>query len=104
MDSLGYAYQHLRQHSESFACFQRSLGLFRELGDRSNEAEILFHLGDAHDAAGNSGQARDAWQHALDILDDLHHPDAGQVRAKLTTAADAVRSERAVPSPAAGGR
>jgi DNA-binding SARP family transcriptional activator len=27
--------------------------------------------------------ARDAWQHALTILEDLDHPDADQVRAKL---------------------
>jgi DNA-binding SARP family transcriptional activator/tetratricopeptide (TPR) repeat protein len=101
LDSLGYAYQHLRRHGESFSCFRRSLGLFRELTDRSNEAEILTHLGDAYHAAGNPGQARDAWQQALAILDDLHHPDAGQVRAKLTTATDAIHGKPAVPSPAA---
>jgi DNA-binding SARP family transcriptional activator len=101
LDSLGYAYQHLRQHGASFACFRRSLSLFRELADRSNEAESLTHLGDAYHAAGNPGQARNAWQEALAILDDLHHPDADQVRAKLTTAADAIHGKPAVPSPAA---
>jgi DNA-binding SARP family transcriptional activator len=101
LDSLGYAYHHLGQHGESVACYLRSLRLFRELTDRSNEAEILTHLGDAYGAAGNPGQAREAWQQALAILDDLHHPDAGQVRAKLTQAKDAVHGEPAVPSPAA---
>jgi DNA-binding SARP family transcriptional activator len=101
LDSLGYAYQHLRQHGKSFACFRRSLGLFRELADRSNEAEILTHLGDAYHAAGNPGQARDAWQRALAILDDLHHPDACQVRDRLTTAADAIHGKPVVPTPAA---
>ena len=28
-------------------------------------------------------EARGAWQQALRILDDLHHPDADQIRAKL---------------------
>jgi DNA-binding SARP family transcriptional activator len=86
LDSLGYAYQRLRQHGESFACYRRSLSLFRKLADRSNVAEILTHLGDAHLDAGSPGQARDAWQQALVILDELHDPGAGQVRAKLTAA------------------
>ncbi len=98
LDSLGYAYHHLRQHGEAVACYHWALGLFRELADRSNEAEILTHLGEAYHAAGNPGQARCAWQQALAILDDLHHPDAGQLRAKLTKADD---GELAVPSPAA---
>ncbi len=101
LDSLGYAYQHLGQGSESVACYRRSLGLFRELSDRSNEAEVLTHLGDAYHTAGSPGQARDAWRRALAILDDLHHPGAGQVRAKLTTAAGAIHGEPAVPGPAA---
>jgi DNA-binding SARP family transcriptional activator len=101
LDSLGYAYHHLGQYGESVACYRQSLGLFRELADRSNHAEILTHLGDAYQAAGNPGQARDAWQQALTILDDLHHPDAVQVRAKLTTAHDAIHGKPAVPSPAA---
>jgi DNA-binding SARP family transcriptional activator len=101
LDSLGYAYHHLGQHGEALACYQRSLGLFRELADRSNEAEILTHLGDAYYGAGNLGQARHTWQQALAILDGLHHPDADQLRAKLTTADGAIHDEPAVPSPAA---
>jgi hypothetical protein len=34
-------------------------------------------------AAGELARARDAWQQALAILEDLQHPDADQVRAKL---------------------
>jgi hypothetical protein len=36
-----------------------------------------------HHAGGDHEAARDAWQHALAILDDLEHPDADTVRAKL---------------------
>jgi hypothetical protein len=46
-------------------------------------AITLPHLGDIHRAMGNRHAAHDAWQQALTILDDLHHPDAEQVRAKL---------------------
>jgi hypothetical protein len=64
-------------------CYQQALTLFRDLGDRYDEAATLTNLGDTHHAAGNPDAARDAWQHALTILDDLDHPDADQVRTKL---------------------
>lgn len=101
LDSLGYAYLHLGQPGEAVAYYQRSLSLFQQLNDRSNEAQILVHLGDAYRAVGHLRQAGVAWQRALAILDDLHHPDAGQLRAKISTADGAVRREPAGPSPAA---
>jgi hypothetical protein len=52
----------------------------REAGDRFDEAVALTHLGGTHYAVGELGQAREAWQQALAILEDLQHPDAGQVR------------------------
>jgi tetratricopeptide (TPR) repeat protein len=84
--SLGYAYHHLGQYGESLACYRQSLDLFRELTDRSTEAEILTHLGDAYLDGGDPGQARDAWQQALNILDDLQHPGVDELRAKLRAA------------------
>jgi len=56
------------------------------------EATALIHLGDTHHAAGDPDAARDPWQQARSILDNLHHPDADQVRSKL-----------AAIHPAAGG-
>jgi hypothetical protein len=69
--------------AKAITCYQHALDLFRDLGDRYNEANTLAHLGDTHHTTGNSEAARDAWQHALTILDKLHHPDADTVRAKL---------------------
>ena len=83
LDSIGYAHHHLADHAEAIAYYRRSLALFREVVDRSNQAEILNHLGDAHHAVGEPKQARDAWQQALDILQELDHPDADQLRVKL---------------------
>jgi tetratricopeptide (TPR) repeat protein/transcriptional regulator with XRE-family HTH domain len=82
-DSLGYAEDQLGHHRDAADCYQSALSLFRELGDRFNEAEILTHLGDTRHAAGDQQGARAAWKQALGILDDLHHPDADQIRAKL---------------------
>jgi DNA-binding SARP family transcriptional activator len=87
-DSLGYAEHHLGNLAEAGACYQRALGLQQETGDRYAEADILSHLGDNRDAAGEQSKARQAWQQALAILDDIHHPDAHQVRAKLASTTD----------------
>lgn len=52
------------------------------------DSEVLAHLGEARYAAGNLPQAQQAWGQAVSILDDLQHPDAGKVRAKLASADD----------------
>jgi tetratricopeptide (TPR) repeat protein len=84
-DSLGYVEHHLGNLAEATACYQRALAIFRESGDRFYAAEALTHLGDTLQAAGELAQARAAWQEALLILDDIQHPHAGQVRAKLAS-------------------
>jgi tetratricopeptide (TPR) repeat protein len=87
-DSLGYAEHHLGNLAEAAACYQRALSLKREGGDRFLEADTFTHLGDTYRAAGDLAQAREAWQQALAILEDLQHPDAGRVRAKLASTND----------------
>jgi tetratricopeptide (TPR) repeat protein len=81
--SLGDAEHHSGDHAAAMACYGRALSLFRELGDRHTQAKALAHLGDAQQAAGQTQAARKAWHQAVAILDALHHPDAGQVRARL---------------------
>jgi DNA-binding SARP family transcriptional activator/tetratricopeptide (TPR) repeat protein len=90
-DSLGYIHQHLRRYAQSIGCFNRAVSLFREFGNRYELSATLGNLGDACQAAGQPTAARDAWQRALAILDDLHHPDAAALRARLR-AHDADRS------------
>lgn len=48
-------------------------------------ADTLDRLGDAHAAAADLPAARNAWQQALDILDDLGHHDAERLQAKLAS-------------------
>jgi DNA-binding SARP family transcriptional activator/tetratricopeptide (TPR) repeat protein len=95
-DSLGYAEHHLGNLAEATACYQRALSIARESGNRCVEADILTHLGDTHHDVGKLAQAREAWQQALAILEDLQHPDADQVRAKLASTND-----HASPNPSA---
>jgi DNA-binding SARP family transcriptional activator len=95
-DSVGYAEHHLGDLAEAAACYQHALSIFRESGDHFYEAVILTRLGDTRHAAGEQAQAREVWQQALAILEDLQHPDAGQVRAKLAST-----NHHASPNPPA---
>lgn len=81
-DSLGYAYHQSGDHEQATTCYHNAIDLHRQAGDRHNEADALTRLGDNHHAAGRPDAARDSWRRALEILDELDHPDADQVRAR----------------------
>jgi DNA-binding SARP family transcriptional activator/tetratricopeptide (TPR) repeat protein len=84
-DSLGYIHHQAGHHDQAVACYEKALGLDRRLGARRNEAEHLANLGDAHRASGNLHAARDAWQQALTVLEQIDHPDIDLLRTKLTS-------------------
>jgi DNA-binding SARP family transcriptional activator len=84
MHSFGYACHQLGRHADASDCYRRSLDLYRELGDLYDQAYVLSYYGDALHSAGDVRAARQAWQQALVILNDLHHPDADQARARLS--------------------
>jgi tetratricopeptide (TPR) repeat protein len=63
--------------------YAEAVRLFREAHDRPQEAKCLTLLGDARSALGDERRAREAWQQAVTLLDELGLP-AGEVRAKLT--------------------
>ncbi|MFB9246884.1 tetratricopeptide repeat protein [Sphaerisporangium melleum] len=88
-DSLGYAHHHLGDHDQAVDCYRHGLELYRRSGERYDEAETLCRMGDAHQAAGRTGAAAKVWREALAILDDLGHPAADEIRAKLTGPANA---------------
>jgi DNA-binding SARP family transcriptional activator/tetratricopeptide (TPR) repeat protein len=85
LQCLGHAELHLGNFTEAAQCFHRALGIQREFGDRLGEALTLAYLGDTHRAVGALAQARWTWQQALAILEDLRHPEAGKVRARLAS-------------------
>jgi tetratricopeptide (TPR) repeat protein len=85
-DSLGYAHHGLGHQAEAVACYGRAIDLLREVGERHLEALSLTSLGDIQYRAGNGRAARDAWQEALGIIDDLRLPEADPLRVKLATA------------------
>jgi len=85
LDSLGLAHHRLGQNRQAIACCQRACALAREFAYRPLQATILDHLGDAYQAAGEPREARQAWEQARDLLADLNHRGANDVRAKLAT-------------------
>lgn len=82
-DSLGYVHHHLGDREQAVICYRRAVDLYRELGSRFDEADTLIRLGDTHQASSDIDAAHDAWRRAMMILDDLGHPNADQVRARL---------------------
>jgi tetratricopeptide (TPR) repeat protein/transcriptional regulator with XRE-family HTH domain len=82
-DSVGYAHHYLGRYPSAASAYRCAIELYHALGDRYEEATSLTRLGDTHDAAGDPDAALEAWQHALDILTDVDHPDAGSVQTKL---------------------
>ena len=71
------------RYDQAVTCYEQALDLMRDLGDRYSQATTLTDLGGTHHTAGNLAAARGAWQQALTILEELDHPDAEAVRAKL---------------------
>jgi DNA-binding SARP family transcriptional activator/Tfp pilus assembly protein PilF len=82
-DSLGYIHHHLGGHTQAINSYEHALDGYRTIGNRLEEAGTLIRLGDTQHTTGDNNAARNAWQAALDILDDLDHPDADTVRTKL---------------------
>ena len=82
-DSLGYAHHNLGEHQRAIACYHNALELFEKVGARHPQADTLIRLGDTYRDAGDAHAARCSWRQALPILDDLHHPDADVLRARL---------------------
>jgi DNA-binding SARP family transcriptional activator len=82
-DTLGYVHHHLDDYPEAIVCYGRALQLQRQLDDKYEQAGTLERLGDTFAAAGNMPSANGCWYQALAILEELHHPDAQQLRARL---------------------
>ncbi|GAB3976059.1 BTAD domain-containing putative transcriptional regulator [Plantactinospora veratri] len=81
--SLGRAHHHLGHRDRSLRCYDQALRLYRAIGDRHLEGITLSHLGDTHHAFGDLRAAADVWREALEVLGEVDHIEAGEVRSKL---------------------
>jgi DNA-binding SARP family transcriptional activator/tetratricopeptide (TPR) repeat protein len=83
-DSIGFAQHHLGLHDKARESYWHALALARQVGNALLEAEILAHLANTEQTTGRQDAARHAWQQALTIFEQLNHPKAGLVRARMT--------------------
>jgi DNA-binding SARP family transcriptional activator/tetratricopeptide (TPR) repeat protein len=83
LDSLGYCCHQADRYNEAVAYYQQALRAYADADDRYFRAITLIHLGETHQANGHHEATLDLWQQALTILNDLQHPDAAPIRAKL---------------------
>ena len=83
LDSVGYALTHLGRYDEAIDYLRTAAGMIEGLRALPWKVDILIHLGDACVAGGNPEEGHRAWQDALAIMDNLHHPDTDQFRARL---------------------
>ncbi|MCY1145036.1 BTAD domain-containing putative transcriptional regulator [Actinoplanes sp. Pm04-4] len=84
-DSLGLVHRHLGDYRRSIASYERARDIFHDLGDRRLEADTLCSVAGVHQQFDHPAEAREAWRRALRILEELGHPDAADVRAKLSS-------------------
>ncbi|MGL5809690.1 MAG: BTAD domain-containing putative transcriptional regulator, partial [Nocardioides sp.] len=90
LDSLGHIYLHLGRHADAITSYVEAVGIIQEEKRYFHLTNILDHLGAAYHSAGDHGAARSAWQLALDLLEELGHPNAAVVRSKLDPSAPKV--------------
>ncbi len=83
LDSLGHIHLHLGQHLEAIGSYVEAVEVLAETGRHLQLAEVVWHLGDAYDATDDRAAAHASWQSSLDLLEQLDHPSADVLRAKL---------------------
>jgi DNA-binding SARP family transcriptional activator/tetratricopeptide (TPR) repeat protein len=83
LDSLGYCSFQLGNYRHAIALYRQALGAYADVGDHYYRAQTLVRLGETHLAEGEPQAARTAWEQALQVLESLHHNDAGPVQARL---------------------
>jgi tetratricopeptide (TPR) repeat protein len=96
-DTLGLAYHRLGDHAAAIEAYGHAQQLFHDIDDRYLEATTLVRIGDVEQDAAPTARAAArvagaTWRHALEILTDLGHSGADQLRTRIT-ALDAAADE-----------
>jgi DNA-binding SARP family transcriptional activator/tetratricopeptide (TPR) repeat protein len=90
LDSIAYAYGQLADYEQSITHYKRAQEMYRLLGDLPSEANSRIHLGDIQFASGQPEAARDSWEQALALLDQVPWADTSEATRRLRP--DSVRS------------
>jgi len=82
-DALQFVHKLRGDFRTAIYCGQQALSV-RPPDRTAARAEYLTDLGDNYEAVGDLDNARRTWRDALQIFDDLHHPQAEDLRARLS--------------------
>jgi tetratricopeptide (TPR) repeat protein len=82
-DNLGNANYCSNRFAEAVEMYLPALMIWRNLGDQFEEATTLACIGDSHEGLGHTQLARDHWQQAMALFDELKRPDAEEVRRRI---------------------
>jgi len=85
-DSLGYIRRGLGEHERAIEHYHRAVALFVESGAKIAQASAWTSLGDTYAETGNLEAARDAWQFALEIHEQLDGDGDGADATRLRIA------------------
>lgn len=83
LDNLGSAFRLAGEVDEAVRTYRQAVEHNRQGGNRLGEAASLNELADALRASGDLEGARDAWDAALVLFDEVGHPAAENVRIRL---------------------
>ncbi|MEV6232643.1 tetratricopeptide repeat protein [Saccharopolyspora shandongensis] len=83
LTNLGTAYLRAGNIDEAAQTYRQAVEHRRAIGHRLGEATSLKKLGEALHERGDHEGTREAWEAALEILEELGHPDAENVRTHL---------------------
>lgn len=81
--NLGNAYENLGEYHKTIEFHEKRLAIAREIGDREGEGNSLWCISLALDKIGERAKAIDYAKPALDILERIECPYAGEVRQQL---------------------
>jgi len=82
--NLGNIHSLQSDWNKANACYEKSLGIFRELGNSLGVAQTLGNLANVYSQQGNWEKASDRYQESLNIFGELEdHYEEGQTLANL---------------------
>lgn len=81
--TLGYVERARRSTDKSIHWYQQALDLYITCGSRFTTAKTHSDLGDVYADAGDFSTAKECWTAAHSIYQELNHPNAEDVQAKL---------------------
>jgi protein O-GlcNAc transferase len=70
LHSLGFSYRLQGALEEALECFERSLAIRQQMGDRAGAAQSLYQIGIAHENRGAFERAAQFYQQSLDLAEE----------------------------------